>query len=112
KVTVERGKIRIGLTAIKGIGYQSVKEIVRARKEKKYTDLFDFYLRTSSRIIKRNIIEMLIRSGAFDDIYSNRASLLASIEDRKSTRLNSSHVSISYAVFCLKKKQTLTSCHI
>src|SRR5699024_12256409 len=28
----------------------------------------------------------------------------AIIEDRKSTRLNSSHVSISYAVFCLKKK--------
>src|SRR5699024_12821760 len=26
------------------------------------------------------------------------------LEDRKSTRLNSSHVSISYAVFCLKKK--------
>src|SRR6266704_2835839 len=28
-------------------------------------------------------------------------------EDRKSTRLNSSHVSISYAVFCLKKKNYL-----
>src|SRR5437868_6762987 len=28
-------------------------------------------------------------------------------EDRKSTRLNSSHVSISYAVFCLKKKRTI-----
>src|SRR5699024_12384475 len=28
------------------------------------------------------------------------------IKDRKSTRLNSSHVSISYAVFCLKKKTT------
>src|SRR5690625_5952019 len=27
-------------------------------------------------------------------------------EDRKSTRLNSSHVAISYAVFCLKKKET------
>src|SRR5690625_6825106 len=27
-------------------------------------------------------------------------------EDRKSTRLNSSHVAISYAVFCLKKKKT------
>src|SRR5438067_7217766 len=27
--------------------------------------------------------------------------------DRKSTRLNSSHVSISYAVFCLKKKKKL-----
>src|SRR5699024_11665623 len=30
--------------------------------------------------------------------------LLPSGPDRKSTRLNSSHVSISYAVFCLKKK--------
>src|SRR5699024_11877360 len=34
-----------------------------------------------------------------------KEALVASIEheDRKSTRLNSSHVSISYAVFCLKK---------
>src|SRR5699024_12053903 len=30
----------------------------------------------------------------------------AHLEDRKSTRLNSSHVSISYAVFCLQKKST------
>src|SRR5438067_13910042 len=28
-----------------------------------------------------------------------------SVQDRKSTRLNSSHVSISYAVFCLKEKK-------
>src|SRR5207248_7322039 len=32
------------------------------------------------------------------------ASLYAAIPDRKSTRLNSSHRTISYAVFCLKKK--------
>src|SRR5690625_6108931 len=30
--------------------------------------------------------------------------LLTKAQDRKSTRLNSSHVAISYAVFCLKKK--------
>src|SRR3712207_7616448 len=30
-------------------------------------------------------------------------------QDRKSTRLNSSHANISYAVFCLKKKKTTTS---
>src|SRR5690606_41692669 len=30
---------------------------------------------------------------------------LPPVEDRKSTRLNSSHVKISYAVFCLKKKK-------
>src|SRR3712207_8991457 len=28
------------------------------------------------------------------------------VQDRKSTRLNSSHANISYAVFCLKKKRT------
>src|SRR3712207_7488388 len=30
--------------------------------------------------------------------------------DRKSTRLNSSHANISYAVFCLKKKNTSSPC--
>src|SRR6266496_5837764 len=30
-------------------------------------------------------------------------------QDRKSTRLNSSHVEISYAVFCLKKKKKITT---
>src|SRR5699024_11969425 len=39
------------------------------------------------------------------DIRANREPDPAA-RDRKSTRLNSSHVSISYAVFCLKKKQT------
>src|SRR5207302_3445412 len=33
-------------------------------------------------------------------------------EDRKSTRLNSSHVKISYAVFCLKKKNKNAKCHV
>src|SRR5437773_2795801 len=31
--------------------------------------------------------------------------------DRKSTRLNSSHITISYAVFCLKKKKTTQAIH-
>src|SRR3712207_7573795 len=33
----------------------------------------------------------------------------AAPQDRKSTRLNSSHANISYAVFCLKKKKYITS---
>src|SRR5256885_12663776 len=33
-------------------------------------------------------------------------SVAADVQDRKSTRLNSSHLVISYAVFCLKKKKT------
>src|SRR3712207_8226063 len=40
------------------------------------------------------------------DVQNNEAS---SWLDRKSTRLNSSHANISYAVFCLKKKQPRSS---
>src|SRR5690606_39644733 len=36
------------------------------------------------------------------------ARIVAPMSDRKSTRLNSSHVKISYAVFCLKKKKETT----
>src|SRR5437773_12367515 len=32
---------------------------------------------------------------------------ISGVEDRKSTRLNSSHITISYAVFCLKKKKQI-----
>src|SRR5437868_8646049 len=38
-----------------------------------------------------------------------RCSQCSLCSDRKSTRLNSSHVSISYAVFCLKKKNKKSS---
>src|SRR5699024_12547531 len=46
----------------------------------------------------------------------NLPEFFAQLGDRKSTRLNSSHVSTSYAVFCLKKKQVpgiseVTHCH-
>src|SRR3712207_7241396 len=34
------------------------------------------------------------------------------VRDRKSTRLNSSHANISYAVFCLKKKIGLHNAHV
>src|SRR3712207_7136220 len=36
----------------------------------------------------------------------------APLEDRKSTRLNSSHANISYAVFCLKKKKQTSTPYV
>src|SRR2546430_15975396 len=46
-------------------------------------------------------------------IASNRLKITTTGRDRKSTRLNSSHSQISYAVFCLKKKKKkkLPKCH-
>src|SRR5690554_7618035 len=42
------------------------------------------------------------------ELMLKRANFLLDEADRKSTRLNSSHVRISYAVFCLKKKRKST----
>ena len=75
--SVENTHIRVGLMAIKGIGYETVQEIMKARENRPFTDLFDFCLRVS---IKRNALETLILAGTFDETYNNRASLLASID--------------------------------
>src|SRR5699024_6372413 len=47
----------------------------------------------------------LHKAGLDDELLGAVAVLVLAQEDRKSTRLNSSHVSISYAVFCLKKQK-------
>src|SRR3712207_7862021 len=44
---------------------------------------------------------------SWDDPATREAIARYTSGDRKSTRLNSSHANISYAVFCLKKKKTL-----
>src|SRR2546430_12208324 len=50
------------------------------------------------------------RDGRIVDCNESLARLLGyDSRDRKSTRLNSSHSQISYAVFCLKKKKDMTS---
>src|SRR5699024_12650873 len=56
-----------------------------------YTTLF-----RSAFVYNRDVVDTL--TGHFEDDMTRCV-------DRKSTRLNSSHVSISYAVFCLKKKK-------
>src|SRR5256886_5586336 len=83
-----------------------------------YTTLFrSLYvdLRKKAEVVEQNRSDVLGElQGRFDrwktvmarllqDLSSRYDSLLD--EDRKSTRLNSSHSQISYAVFCLKKKK-------
>src|SRR3712207_8999926 len=56
----------------------------------------------------------LAEEARYDGIFVLRTNarvtpLQAMLRDRKSTRLNSSHANISYAVFCLKKKKKIAS---
>src|SRR5690348_17871235 len=50
-------------------------------------------------------IKQIMAPGALDPL--TKELIYIAVRDRKSTRLNSSHPSISYAVFCLKKKKKL-----
>src|SRR5207249_10351150 len=83
-------------------------------------DLHSFPTRRSSDLRRRPLARGRGRAGplVFRHQYRRPPPLLLGVQrplaghpgrggrqDRKSTRLNSSHVSISYAVFCLKKKK-------
>src|SRR3712207_2509890 len=50
-------------------------------------------------------VDAVMADGSKLPFEENLAFTQAVVEDRKSTRLNSSHANISYAVFCLKKKK-------
>src|SRR3712207_7116383 len=52
-------------------------------------------------------VQVAVATGALGEVTVQQAEVLSGPDplDRKSTRLNSSHANISYAVFCLKKKQ-------
>src|SRR3712207_7850616 len=52
------------------------------------------------------VFQRILPVGSISESRKSCASLVSSI-DRKSTRLNSSHANISYAVFCLKKKKNI-----
>src|SRR5690348_18219615 len=61
------------------------------------------------RVASERFVDVVLlawsRSTAHADDHSWRMFTALPAQDRKSTRLNSSHPSISYAVFCLKKKR-------
>ncbi len=73
-------KIRYALGAIKGTGEAAVNAIVAARDAGgPFIDLFDFCERVDKHHINKRTLEALVRAGAFDEIDSNRAMLLANI---------------------------------
>src|SRR3712207_8902615 len=70
-----------------------------------YTTLFRSIIERHEALV-RSLAHKFARPGVpvEDLVQSAWVALIGALEDRKSTRLNSSHANISYAVFCLKKK--------
>src|SRR5258707_2752564 len=66
-------------------------------------------MKVSRQLLHKNYLKGYLRLsiGTRQEIAAWRPALKAAVGDRKSTRLNSSHANISYAVFCLKKNRDI-----
>lgn len=63
----EKGEIRFGLAAIKGVGEAAASAIIEERKTKGiFKTLFDFLGRLNSKAVNKKCLESLIKAGAFD----------------------------------------------
>lgn len=76
---VDDKQIRYGLGAVKGSGQNAIENIVAARQDGLFIDLFDFTKRVDKRQVNRRTIEALIRAGAFDGFGQDRGVLLANV---------------------------------
>jgi DNA polymerase III subunit alpha len=75
------GDIRFGLDAVKGVGYQAVEAIKRAREEGgEFTSLWEFCERVDSRAVNKKAIDALIKCGALGSTGASRKGMLAVLE--------------------------------
>lgn len=70
-----------GLGAIKGMGEAAIENIIAARENGPFKDLFDFCQRVDLRKINKRVLEALIKSGCFDSLGTHRAALMATLEN-------------------------------
>ncbi len=78
--TVEDGKIRFGLLAVKNVGRSLIESMVRERANGPFTSFVGFYNRLESNELNRRAVENLIRSGAMDCLGKSRKSMMLAIE--------------------------------
>ncbi|RTZ99557.1 MAG: DNA polymerase III subunit alpha, partial [Deltaproteobacteria bacterium] len=80
--TVEGGKIRFGLVAVKNVGEGAIEAMIAERSEKgPFSSLFDFCERMDLTKSNKRVIESLIKSGAFDSTGELRSRMMASLDD-------------------------------
>ncbi|HDQ41753.1 MAG TPA: DNA polymerase III subunit alpha [Desulfonatronum sp.] len=78
--SVQDEKIRFGLSGVKNVGEEAIREIVTGRAQGPYTSLLDLCLRVNLRKVTKRVLEYLIKSGAMDCLESNRAAMLVSLD--------------------------------
>jgi DNA polymerase-3 subunit alpha len=81
----KQGDIRFGLSAIKGVGINVVSEILKARGDKPFADIFDFVERVPTGVINRRTLENLAVAGAFDCFHEMKREDFFQVNSRDET---------------------------
>ncbi|MHC4086993.1 MAG: DNA polymerase III subunit alpha, partial [Planctomycetota bacterium] len=77
----KKGVLRFGLAAVKGVGEKAVEQIIAARRKiGRFQSLFHFCENVDLRAANKQVIEALIKAGAFDRLGGNRAQMMAGLE--------------------------------
>ena len=81
KFTVKDNKISYGLSALKGVGEESMKELINERdKNGVFKSLYDFNRRTTRSVLNKRQIEKLILSNSFKGFEHSISKLFANVE--------------------------------
>ncbi|MFZ0034498.1 MAG: DNA polymerase III subunit alpha [Sedimentisphaerales bacterium] len=81
-----KGVIRFGLAAVKGVGEKAVEQIITAREKiGRFQSLFHFCENVDLRAANKQVLESLIKAGAFDRLGGNRAQMIAGLEKAMQT---------------------------
>jgi len=78
--SVEDGKIRYGLNAIKNVGSGTIEAIIRARQKRRFKNFYDFCEALDPTELNKKGVESLIKSGALDVLGAYRSQMLAVFE--------------------------------
>ena len=79
--TTSQNGIRFGLKVIKNLGKKAIKSIVQDRQDGQYENFHDFFKKVDLSNFNINMIEALIKSGAFDSFEANRSQMLIKYEE-------------------------------
>ena len=78
--SIKDGEVIYGLHAVRNVGFEPVRIIIEARKDRPFGDLFDFAARVELKSLSKRVLEHLVMSGAFDVLESNRRRVFDSID--------------------------------
>ena len=78
--TVDGKNIRFGLNATKNVGRNLIAAVVRERRQKPFSSLYDFCRRMHGVELNRRAVESLVKCGAFDETGVSRKAMLQNVD--------------------------------